>query len=182
MTLSHRFFNWIDPNTLEQLEDDDELFNIPTSPTLAKQSPVRGPTTSFPVTINSCKIELPLNTKSQVVHTKDLQLVDDDTDLVNLCYEYWKVTVPHIQEVWISKNFKATLAFPGLPCLPTITSNSESIIFHVESVLRDLSSLKIILNKVLLLKGGFLFTIFMHIMCFLNVDITTILDLITAST
>ena len=51
-----------------QLEDDDELFNIPTSPTLARQSPVRAP-------------HLTINIKENSSGSKDLA---DDIDLVNI--------------------------------------------------------------------------------------------------
>ena len=48
---------------------------------MAKQSPVRGPL----VVANSK--DLPVNTKSQVVHTKDFQLIDD-TEMVNIIYSH----------------------------------------------------------------------------------------------
>jgi hypothetical protein len=54
-----------------QLEDDDELFNIPTSPTLAKQSPVR----SQLLVVNSSKEAAKLLTQpkeQQLVENPDL--------------------------------------------------------------------------------------------------------------
>ncbi len=81
-----------------QLEDDDELFNIPTSPTLAKQSPVRGPQSMM-----MDNKDLPTNTKSQVVHSKDLQPVDD-SELVTIFKIHkrlsyiWKETITFVVE------------------------------------------------------------------------------------
>lgn len=77
-----------------QLEDDDELFNIPTSPTLAKQSPVRGPQSMM-----MDNKDLPTNTKSQVVHSKDLQPVDD-SELVTIFKIHKRLSY-----IWKDSNF-----------------------------------------------------------------------------